>query len=444
MISNVAGAKALARAEKAEVPALVVDHRAFADRSSFDAAIVAELRARGVEYVVLAGFMRLVTPTLLEAFPMRVVNVHPALLPAFPGVDAQAQALRYGVRVAGCTVHFVDAGTDTGPIIAQAVVPVLEGDDEAALRARILEKEHALLPAALQWCAEGRVTVEPAAAARASGRASACACDEPSCEAGAPMAKHYDVAILGTGVGALATAALLARRSWRVVVLGHGHRPAAYTYDGVVLARRAFTFLAAASPAWTRILAELAQSQTFRRHLTPLDPMLQVLGPDLRLALPPEPLAFAREIDREFPAVRRVVDDLYAELGRTNAACDVAFDRDLVWPPGSFWERRETARIAATLPHLDGGGRRQASSPSSRGTTPTAPSSTSRPASPAMPATLPPSPSPASTARGRAACSAWRAARTSWRRSSSSGSARTAGRPGWPIARRRSPTAAGG
>jgi hypothetical protein len=167
------------------------------------------------------------------------------------------------------------------------------------------------------------------------------------------MAKHYDVAVLGAGVGALAAAALLARRSWRVVVLGHGHRPATYAYDGIALARRAFTFLAAPSPAWGRILVELAQSQTFRRRLVPLDPMLQVLGPNLRLDLPPEPAAFAREIDREFPAVRRVVDELYAELARTNSAADAAFDRDAVWPPGSFWERREAARIAATLPHLE-------------------------------------------------------------------------------------------
>jgi phosphoribosylglycinamide formyltransferase-1 len=164
VISNVAGAGALARAEKVGVAGLVLDHRAYPDRASFDAAVVKELRERAVDYVVLAGFMRLVTPTLLDAFPMRVVNVHPALLPAFPGVNAQARALEYGVRVAGCTVHFVDAGTDTGPIIAQGVVPVLEGDDEEALGARILGKEHELLPRVLQWCAEGRVRVEPRAA----------------------------------------------------------------------------------------------------------------------------------------------------------------------------------------------------------------------------------------------------------------------------------------
>ncbi len=110
--------------------------------------------------------MRLLTPVLLDAFPMRVVNVHPALLPAFPGVHGQRQALEYGVRVTGCTVHFVDRGTDTGPIIAQAAVPVLEDDDEAALTARILTKEHELLPQVLQWIAEGRVTIEAAKGAR--------------------------------------------------------------------------------------------------------------------------------------------------------------------------------------------------------------------------------------------------------------------------------------
>jgi phosphoribosylglycinamide formyltransferase-1 len=172
VISNVPGAGALARAQKAGVETVVLDHRAYPDRASFDAAVVEELRRRGVDYVVLAGFMRLVTPTLLGAFPMRVVNVHPALLPAFPGVNAQAQALAYGVRVTGCTVHFVDAGTDTGPIIAQAVVPVLPEDDEATLKARVLEKEHELLPRVLQWCAEGRVHVEARAPARARVRIS--------------------------------------------------------------------------------------------------------------------------------------------------------------------------------------------------------------------------------------------------------------------------------
>jgi len=160
VVSNVASAKGLERARAANVPTVVVDHKAFADRPSFDAELVKVLRAYGVDVVVLAGFMRLVTPLLLDAFPHRVVNVHPALLPAFPGVHAQKQALDYGVKVTGCTVHFVDAGTDTGPVIAQATVPVLDGDDEESLRTRILAQEHALLPKVLQWIVEGKVTVE--------------------------------------------------------------------------------------------------------------------------------------------------------------------------------------------------------------------------------------------------------------------------------------------
>lgn len=160
VISNVATAKALDRAKKARVPAIVVDHKAFPSRAAFDAAVVEVLQAHGVDCVVLAGFMRIVTPTLLDAFPNRVVNVHPALLPAFPGVHAQRQALEYGVAISGCTVHFVDAGTDTGPIIAQATVTVFDDDDEASLSARILQKEHEMLPMVLQWIVEDRVVVE--------------------------------------------------------------------------------------------------------------------------------------------------------------------------------------------------------------------------------------------------------------------------------------------
>ncbi len=166
VVSNVPGAGALARAKTAGVEALVIDHRDYVDRPAFDAAVVEALRLRGVELVVLAGFMRVVTDVLLGAFPLRMVNVHPGLLPAFPGVRAQRQALAHGVRIAGCTVHFVDGGTDTGPIIAQAAVPVHEDDDEAALTARILVKEHELLPRVLQWIAEGRVSVEPGPAGR--------------------------------------------------------------------------------------------------------------------------------------------------------------------------------------------------------------------------------------------------------------------------------------
>jgi putative NAD(P)-binding protein len=169
------------------------------------------------------------------------------------------------------------------------------------------------------------------------------------------VSKHYDVAILGAGIGALTTAALLARRSWRVLLLGQGWRPPAYQYEGVTLLRRPFAFIAGSSPAWTRVLVELAQSQTFRRRTVSLDPMFQVLAPKLRLEVPPEVHLFGKEIDRVYPEVRRVVDELYAELARTNAAADAAFERDLVWPPGSFWERRETERVAAALPRFDGG-----------------------------------------------------------------------------------------
>jgi phytoene dehydrogenase-like protein len=164
--------------------------------------------------------------------------------------------------------------------------------------------------------------------------------------------KHYDVVVLGAGVSALAAAALLARRSWRVLVLGQGQKPARYTHDGLPLARRAFTLLAGASPAFSRVLVELAQSQTFRRRMKSVDPMLQVLMPGRRIEMPPATELFAREVDREFPEVRRVVDELYAELAKTNAAADGVFERDVTWPPGGFWERRETLRAMARLPHV--------------------------------------------------------------------------------------------
>jgi phosphoribosylglycinamide formyltransferase-1 len=170
VVSNVAGAGALDRAREAGVEGVVVDHKAFPDRRAFDAAVVEVLRERGADVVVLAGFMRIVTDVLLGAFPMRVVNIHPALLPAFPGVHGPRQALDYGVRVSGCTVHFVDGGTDTGPIIAQEAVPVLEGDDEEALRLRILAREHEVLPRALQLISRGLVRVEPVAGGRARVR----------------------------------------------------------------------------------------------------------------------------------------------------------------------------------------------------------------------------------------------------------------------------------
>ncbi|MDP3234010.1 MAG: phosphoribosylglycinamide formyltransferase [Myxococcales bacterium] len=160
LICNVPGAKVLERAAKAGVEALVIDHKTFPSRDAFDAHLAWELSARGVELVALAGYMRLVTPALLSRFPGRVVNVHPALLPAFPGLHAPRQALAYGVAISGCTVHFVDEGTDTGPIIAQAAVPVLPDDDEASLGARIQKEEHRLFPAIVREIALGTISVE--------------------------------------------------------------------------------------------------------------------------------------------------------------------------------------------------------------------------------------------------------------------------------------------
>jgi phosphoribosylglycinamide formyltransferase-1 len=158
--ANVPGCGALTRAQAAGVPTFVIDHRAFASREAFDAALVAALREHGCELVVLAGFMRILTPVFLEAFSGRVLNIHPSLLPAFPGVDAQGQAFRAGVKLAGCTVHFVETGVDAGPIIAQVAVPVLDGDDAESLRARILSEEHKLLPSVVRAVAEGRVQTE--------------------------------------------------------------------------------------------------------------------------------------------------------------------------------------------------------------------------------------------------------------------------------------------
>lgn len=158
VLSNRPGVLALERAARAGVPALCLDHKAYPTREAFDEAAIAALREAGVEWVALAGFMRVLTPRFLEAFEGRIVNIHPSLLPAFPGVNSQRQAFDHGVKVAGCTVHFVDGGVDTGPIIAQRAVPVLEEDDAASLRARILEQEHTLFVEALQAIAEGRVT----------------------------------------------------------------------------------------------------------------------------------------------------------------------------------------------------------------------------------------------------------------------------------------------
>lgn len=160
VISNKADAYALERARNNGIPAIHLDHRPFAGREAYDAALVKTLRDHGVRLVVLAGFMRIITPVLLDAFPLSVMNIHPALLPAFPGLHAQRQAIEYGVKISGCTVHFVDEGTDTGPIIIQTAVPVLDGDTEETLSARIQVEEHRIFPEAIRLFAEGRLMVE--------------------------------------------------------------------------------------------------------------------------------------------------------------------------------------------------------------------------------------------------------------------------------------------
>ena len=162
VISNRPDAAGLQRAKSAGIETLVVNHREFASREAFDAAVASELRRRGVELVCLAGFMRLVGAPLLEAFPRGILNIHPSLLPSFPGVDAQAQAIAHGVKISGATVHFVTGELDGGPIILQSAVPVQDGDTADSLAARILGVEHRLYPEAVGkilaggWRVEGR------------------------------------------------------------------------------------------------------------------------------------------------------------------------------------------------------------------------------------------------------------------------------------------------
>ena len=158
VISNRPGVRALEIAAAAGKPAITIDHQTAGGREPFEQALLAALAHHGVEAVVLAGFMRVLTRTFIDAFPQRIVNTHPALLPAFPGTDAPAQAIAHGVKLAGVTVHFVDAGVDTGPIIAQRAVPVLPGDDAGSLHARIQAEEHRLLPVVVRALAAGRLT----------------------------------------------------------------------------------------------------------------------------------------------------------------------------------------------------------------------------------------------------------------------------------------------
>ncbi|MBR0679758.1 phosphoribosylglycinamide formyltransferase [Roseomonas eburnea] len=161
VLSNRADAAGLAHAAARGVPTAVVESRAFrGDRPGFEAAMEAELARHGAEIIALAGFMRVLTEGFVSRWEGRMINVHPSLLPAFPGLDTHARALAAGVRLHGCTVHLVNAGVDEGPILAQAAVPVLPGDTEASLAARVLAQEHRLYPAALAWLAAGRVSVQ--------------------------------------------------------------------------------------------------------------------------------------------------------------------------------------------------------------------------------------------------------------------------------------------
>ena len=167
VISNKADAPGLEHARKAGIETLVLDHREHATRESFDRALVEALRARQVRLVCLAGFMRLLGPAFVDAFPNAILNVHPSLLPAFPGTDAQRQALEYGVTIAGCTVHIVTTELDAGPIVMQAAVPVLSDDTPETLSARILVEEHRIYPEAIGrvlaggWRIEGRRFRQP-------------------------------------------------------------------------------------------------------------------------------------------------------------------------------------------------------------------------------------------------------------------------------------------
>lgn len=160
VISNNEKAFALERATKHSIPAVCLKHTEFAGRTAYDEELVKVLRSHEVDLVVLAGFMRIITPVFIEAFPNAIMNIHPALLPSFPGLHAQRQAVEYGVKITGCTVHFVDAGTDTGPIIMQATVPIDDDDTEESVSSKIQAEEHRIFPKAIQLYVENRLKVE--------------------------------------------------------------------------------------------------------------------------------------------------------------------------------------------------------------------------------------------------------------------------------------------
>jgi len=160
VISNKPDAYGLERAKKHKIPTAVFDPKKFSDKNTYELEIVKTLKKYKVDLVCLAGYMRIVGPILLEHYQGRMMNIHPALLPSFPGLHVQKAALDHGVKVSGATVHFVDEGCDTGPIIVQAAVPVLEDDTEETLSARILEQEHKIYPQAIKLFAEGKLKIE--------------------------------------------------------------------------------------------------------------------------------------------------------------------------------------------------------------------------------------------------------------------------------------------
>ncbi|MGC9976396.1 MAG: phosphoribosylglycinamide formyltransferase [Syntrophales bacterium] len=159
VISNNADAYALVRAKNHDIPTVIIKHSDSADRKDFDQKMIDVLKSFSVDLVVMAGFMRLLTPLFLNAFPMRIMNIHPAILPAFPGIHAQKRAADYGVRFSGATVHFADEGVDSGPIIIQAIVPAYDDDTEDTLATRILKEEHRIYSQAIQFYAEGTIEV---------------------------------------------------------------------------------------------------------------------------------------------------------------------------------------------------------------------------------------------------------------------------------------------
>ena len=159
LVVDKAGAYALERAKNHNIPHRFIDPKGFQDKDAFYAEIAAQMKEHNIGLVVLAGFMRIVRKPLLDAFPNAVMNIHPALLPSFPGLHGQGDAVSYGVKLSGCTVHFVDEGMDTGPVIIQAAVPVYDDDTEDSLSARILKQEHRIYPEAIRLFAEGRLEV---------------------------------------------------------------------------------------------------------------------------------------------------------------------------------------------------------------------------------------------------------------------------------------------